>query len=403
MKWLPAVLKILQIVQTLDPRVGGVAPAVLALSRGLSRRGQKVDIVTLDNPPPVAGFADASVHRDIAETNLTFHALGPGLTNYRYSGTLTKWLRQHGNDYDRVIVNGLWQYLSFAAWRRFGGTATPYYVFPHGMLDPWFKTTFPLKHLKKWLYWPWADYRVLRDATAVVFTSEEERLQARRSFWLYRCHERVSPLGIETPRPVSLQAKEAFLTRYPALRNRKVLLFLGRLHPKKGCDLLIDAVSRFTKTAKTISLVLAGPDQIGWERELRARAARLGIASHIVFTGMLQGELKQAALTSADAFILPSHQENFGMSVVEALAAGLPVLISDRVNIWREVVEDDAGYVENDDLAGTTRLIERWINASPAESETMRTKAQECFARRFEIGHATDSLLSILNESRVVA
>jgi glycosyltransferase involved in cell wall biosynthesis len=396
-------LRILQMVQTLDPRVGGVAPAVLALSRGLSRRGQKVDIVTLDDTSAVAGVADADPESTNAAADLTFHALGRGLTSYRYSANLTKWLRQHGNDYDRVIVNGLWQYLSFAAWRRFGGTSTPYYVFPHGMLDPWFKTTFPLKHLKKWLYWPWADYRVLRDATAVVFTSEEERLQARQSFWLYRCREKVSPLGIEAPPPVSSQAKEEFLIRYPALRNRKALLFLGRLHPKKGCDLLMDAFSRFAKTEAAISLVLAGPDQIGWERELRARAGRLGIASHVVFTGMLQGELKQAALASADALVLPSHQENFGMSVVEALAAGLPVLISNRVNIWREVVEDGAGYVENDDLAGTTRLIERWINASPAEHETVRTNAQKCFAHRFEIDHAIDSLLSILNEPRVVA
>src|SRR5207245_11501005 len=96
-----------------------------------------------------------------------------------------------------VVVNVSLQYLSLAAWRRYAGSSIPYYVFHHGMLDPWFKETFPLKHLKKWLYWPWAEYRVLRDAAAVIFTSEEERLQARRSFWLYRTRARVSPLGVE--------------------------------------------------------------------------------------------------------------------------------------------------------------------------------------------------------------
>jgi glycosyltransferase involved in cell wall biosynthesis len=389
----PSALKILQLVQTLDPSVGGVAPAVLALSRGLSRRGHTIDIVVLDESPAVAGVVDAG-------PGLNVHALGPGLTSYRYSANLTKWLRDFGGNYDRVIVNGLWQHLSFAAWRRFSGTSTPYYVFPHGMLDPWFKRTFPLKHLKKWLYWPWADYRVLRDATAVVFTSEEERLQARKSFWLYRCREKVSPLGIEKPPAVSSQAGEKFLERYPALRGKRVLLFLGRLHPKKGCDLLIDAFSASATGGNGTFLVLAGPDQIGWEQALRARADRLGISSRVVFTGMLEGELKQGALASADALILPSHQENFGMSVVEAMAAGLPVLISNRVNIWREVVEDRAGYAENDDLAGTRRLIDRWMNAPAAERETMRRNAQGCFARRFEIDHATDSLLSILNEKR---
>ncbi|HEV2046440.1 MAG TPA: glycosyltransferase [Chthoniobacterales bacterium] len=377
-------------VHTLDPSVGGVAAAVLTLSRGLARRGHKIDIVVLDDPSAPW----------LADVGLSVHALGHGLTSYRYSGKLLPWLRQHGGDYDYVVVNGLWQYLSFAAWRRFSGSSIPYYVFPHGMLDPWFKETFPLKHLKKWLYWPWADYRVLRDATAVIFTSEEERLQARKSFWLYRCREKVSPLGVEALATVSSQAREEFLARYPALRNARILLFLGRLHPKKGCDILIDALSRVVDPQNPISLVLAGPDQIGWEAELRTQVARLNLESHVVFTGMLQGAMKQGAFANADAFILASHQENFGMSVVEALAGGLPVLISNRVNIWREIDADRAGYVEPDNLEGTVRLIKRWIATSREERETMRVNARQCFARRFEIGKAVDSLLQILREAR---
>jgi glycosyltransferase involved in cell wall biosynthesis len=245
--------------------------------------------------------------------------------------------------------------------------------------------------LKKWLYWPWADYRVLRDATAVIFTSEEERLQARKSFWLYRCREKVSALGIEVPAPLAPQAPEKFFDRFPSLRNKRILLFLGRLHPKKGCDLIIDAFRKLKPAGA--SLVLAGPDQVGWEKELRARVADLPV----VFTGLLQGEMKQAALVCADAFILPSHQENFGMSVVEALAAGLPVLISNRVNIWHEVEIDRAGYVDIDDLGGITRLMERWLNTSDQDRHLMRTNARNCFARRYEIDRAVDSLLSILS------
>ena len=377
-------LRILQLVQTLDPRVGGVAPAVLALSRGLAVRGHKVEILVLDD----------SNCRWLADIDLTVHPLGTGSTNYRYSTKLMPWLRQHGDNYDRVIVHGLWQYVSFAAWRRYARTSTPYFVFPHGMLDPWFKRTFPLKHLKKWLYWPWAEYRVLRDASAVIFTSEEERLQAQQSFWLYRCREKISPLGINAPAPLSVQPSQKFFGQFPISRDKKVLLFLGRLHPKKGCDLVIDAFRKLNP-ANTV-LVLAGPDQIGWEKELRARAEDLPV----VFTGMLQGELKQAAFARADAFILPSHQENFGMSVVEALAAGLPVLISNRVNIWREVEGDHAGYVETDDLSGTTRLIERWLGTAEEDRQVMRANARNCFTNRFEINRAVDSLLSILTESR---
>jgi glycosyltransferase involved in cell wall biosynthesis len=379
-------VKILQLVHTLDPSVGGVATSVLALSRGLARRGHKIDIVVLDEPSATW----------ISNVDLTVHALGSGVTSYRYSRALLPWLRQQGGDYDRVIVNGIWQYLSFAAWRRYAGCSIPYYVFPHGMLDPWFKETFPLKHLKKWLYWPWAEYRVLRDAAAVIFTSEEERLQARTSFWLYRAREKVSPLGVEAS-PISPNAKSEFLSRYPQLQNTRNFLFLGRLHPKKGCDILLDAFARI-RSNDPVSLIMAGPDQIGWESDLRRQMTLLNLTSRIVFTGMLQGVMKQGALASADAFVLPSHQENFGISVVEALAACVPVLISNRVNIWREIDGDRAGYVESDDLAGTTRLLQRWIDTAPTERETMRENARKCFEQRFEIDRAVDSLSQVLNE-----
>lgn len=351
----------------------------------MAQRGHQIEIVTLDK-------SDATY-----TTALPVHKLGHGLTSYQYSKNLSRWLREHASDYDCIIVNGLWQHLGFAVWRQFAKSGTPYHVFPHGMLDPWFKRTFPLKHLKKWLYWPWAEYRVLRDAAAVIFTSEEERIQAAESFWLYRCRERVSPLGLEVLQPVSNDAREKFLIKYPSLRDSRILLFLGRLHPKKGCDLLIDALPR----DGDLSLVLAGPDQIGWEKELRARAADVDLASRVIFTGMIEGDLKQGAFAAADAFVLPSHQENFGMSVVEALAAGVPVLISDRVNIWREIETDGAGYVATDDLAGTKKLIERWQDTSLAERDVMRPRARECFLRRFQIDHAVDSLLSILKESAV--
>jgi len=379
-------LKILQLVHTLDPSVGGVAASVLALSRGLARRGHKLDIVVLDD----------SASPWLADIALPIHALGAGLTSYRYSSKLLPWLKKQGGDYDRVIVNGIWQYLSFAAWRRYAGSSIPYYVFPHGMLDPWFKETFPLKHLKKWLYWPWAEYRVLRNAAAVIFTSEEERSQARKSFWLYRCREKVSPLGVEAP-PISSNAKSEFLSRYPQLQNTRIFLFLGRLHPKKGCDMLLEAFAQM-RSNDSISLILAGPDQVGWESDLRRQVTRLNLTNRVVFTGMLEGSMKQGAFANAEAFVLPSHQENFGISVVEALAARVPVLISNRVNIWREIEADRAGYVESDDLAGTTRLLQRWIGTAPAEREMVRENARRCFEQRFEIDRAVESLLQILNE-----
>jgi glycosyltransferase involved in cell wall biosynthesis len=298
-----------------------------------------------------------------------------------------------------VIVQGLWQYSSFGVRRALRGTPTPYFVFPHGMLDPWFKRTYPLKHLKKLLYWPWAEYRVLRDAAAVLFTSEEERRLARESFWPYRGSEVVVNYGTAAPEIDLASAREDFFGDFPRLRGRRFLLFLGRLHEKKGCEELIQAFASIHNSSsadRSIELVMAGPCADHAYQEHLKRLA-LG-ASGVTFTGMLEGNPKWGAFSAADAFILPSHQENFGIAVVEALAAGTPVLISNKVNIWREIVADEAGYVENDDLAGTTRLIERWVAAAPDVRAAMKGKARECFVRHFEINRATDSLLKVLGD-----
>jgi glycosyltransferase involved in cell wall biosynthesis len=267
------------------------------------------------------------------------------------------------------------------------------------MLDPWFKRTYPLKHLKKLLYWPWAEYRVLRDAAAVLFTSEEERRLARHSFLFYRWKEKVVRYGTAAPDIDLDDAREDFHAAFPRLRQKQVFLFLSRLHVKKGCELLIRAFNSIKKSSEcALHLVMAGPcaDE-AYLNSLKQLAIGDGRSeSAVTFTGMLSGSKKWGAFAAADAFVLPSHQENFGIAVVEALACGTPVLISDKVNICREIESDEAGYVENDDLAGTSRLLERWLKTTSEAKRVMREKARNCFMQKFEIERATDSLLEAI-------
>ena len=262
------------------------------------------------------------------------------------------------------------------------------------MLDPWFKRTYPLKHLKKWLYWLGAEHHILRSARAVFFTCEEERRLARQSFWLYRTHEAVSPLGIKEPPGDAEQQKELFLATFPELRGKRLILFLGRLAAKKGCDLAMLAfVCR-----KEGTLIMAGPDDpadLTWSKAQCSTDPAMAEAP-IFWTGMLTGDLKWGALHAAEAFILPSHQENFGLAVVEALACGKPVLISDKVNIWREIAEDGAGLVENDDSKGTMRMVARWFALSAEERAAMGCRARAAFEQRFQIDRATAGLVAQL-------
>lgn len=382
-------MKILHLISSVNPRAGGPTEATIQLGQVHLNQGHTIEVACLDAPdaPWLETFP------------LKIHALGPGIFGYKYSKHFGSWLYQNAVNYDVLIIHGIWQYSSFGVWlaldslRKQGSHTPPYFVFTHGMLDPWFKRTYPLKHLKKWLYWPWAEYRVLRDAKAVLFTCEEERLLARQSFWLYKCNEIVVNYGTTTPSGDPVVQREIFLEHFPGLRDKRLFLFLSRIHEKKGCELLIEAFAEVVGSNDALRLVMAGPDQTGWQAELQEQAEKLGIAEKITWTGMLSNDLKWGAFHAAEVMVLPSHQENFGIVVAEAMACGVPVLISNKVNIWREVVAYDAGIVANDDLNGTTQLLQKWLAMSPEEQISMQQQAKQCFNKRFEIYQAAQSLI----------
>lgn len=379
-------MRILHVLPSVDPRGGGPMEGVRRRGLRLREWGHAVELATLDGPSAacVRGFP------------LPVHALGPGQGRYARAPQLRAWLREHAQRYDAVVVNGLWQYHAYATWRTLAATGQPYHVFTHGMLDPWFRQRYPLKHLKKWLYWPWADYRVLRDAAGVLFTSEEERLRARQSFWLYRARERVVAYGTALPPQDAPRLRQAFWNAHPALQGRRLLLFLGRLHEKKGCDLLLRAFAGVADQEAALHLVMAGPDDAGLGAPLRRLAAELGVAARVSWPGMLQGDLKWGAFHAADLFVLPSHQENFGISVAEALGCGVPVLVSDKVNIWREVQADGAGLVAPDTAEGTLAALQRWLALDEAARGERRAAARRSFEARYTVDAAAHSLLEVL-------
>jgi glycosyltransferase involved in cell wall biosynthesis len=382
-------MNLLHLISSVSSAGGGPAEAVRLLAKAHTRNGHTVEVASLDAPasPPVHDYP------------YPLHALGPGLTSYRYAPPLVEWLRAHHQRFDSVIVNGLWQYHSFAAWQALNRTSTPYFVYPHGMLDPWFARQFPLKHLKKWLYWPWADYRVLRDAAAVFFTCEEEKLLAPQSFWLYRARSLVTGLGTAGAPVDPASAAEVFLAAYPALRGRRLALHMGRLHPKKGCDLLLDAFAATLARDPAWHLVMAGPDVEGWRVALEVRAATLDIADRVTWAGMLTGDLKWGAFGAAEVFVLPSHQENFGIAVAEALACGRPVLIARPVNIWREIVDENAGFVAEDTAAGTRKLLERWQQVPLEQHAAFHARARACFEKHFNIEASAARVIEAMRSS----
>jgi glycosyltransferase involved in cell wall biosynthesis len=382
-------MRILHLIHTVDPASGGTSEAVRQLAQAHAGAGHEVVVTSIDAP-------DSPF---LSTLPCPAYGLGPGQGRFGYAPHLAAWLGTQLESTDLVVVHGLWQYHGLAARRACRTRRRPYVVYPHGMLDPWFKRRYPFKHLKKWLYWPWGDYRVLRDAAAVVFTNDQERLLARQSFWLYRATERVASLGIEEPPTDSARQRNAFLSRFPDLTATRNLLFLGRIHVKKGCDLVLAAFAQVAPSDPRLRLVMAGPDGEHTRAALERDASERGITDRVVWTGMVQGEEKWGALRTAEAFILPSHQENFGIAVIEALACGVPVLISNQVNIWRDIAAHQAGFVDADDEQGTVRSVRSWCALDDQARRAMATAARSCYAARFAIGAAARHAEEVFSEA----
>ena len=378
-------MKILRIISSIKPENGGPINAARQIDSIINASTSTVEVLTLDE-------------KFNTDYPTKVHFMGPSRFSYGYNSNIEIWLLQNAHNYDFFIINGLWQHHGFVAHKVLHKLQRPYIVYTHGMLDPWFKKAFPLKHLKKWLYWPWGEYKVLRDARAVIFTSQEERVCSRKSFWLYKANEIVTAYGTSAPPKNDRELSNQFLSKYPTLKNKRIMLFLSRIHEKKGCDLILEAFAAVAKRHKDLHLVMAGPDQNDYLQKLHAMALHLNIADRITWTGMLHGDAKWGAFYASEVFCLPSHQENFGIVVAEALACGKPVLISNKVNIWHEIKADGAGFVSNDDTEGTLRNIKQWLELDQKAYQEMSGRATLCFANRFHIKRAAERVLEIAAE-----
>lgn len=341
------VVKVLHFVHSIDPKNGGVAEAVVRLNEEFNHLG---------------------VSSEITEN--------PSLFN---------------NQNLCIIAHGLWQWPSHQAYINYRKKNIPYLVFPHGMLDPWFKKTYKLKHIKKQIYWWLRENKSLSNSQAVCFTTEEECILARKTFLPYKCNEKVTGLGVKSPPDNLKKCHETFISQYSILKDKKCLLYMGRFHSKKGVDLLIDAFLKNKKQDEI--LVLAGPiDNLNSYLSYLTKLSEKN-SNSIIWTGMLKDEFKWGALVHADALILPSHQENFGMVVAESLSVGTPVYLTNKVNLWNEVISAGAGFVANDDPRGINNLLKKWV---AGEHNQMKEKAIRCFKEKLHIRKTVENICKIL-------
>jgi len=367
-------MRILHVIPSIDRAYGGPVEGLRQLCTIYRRAGHEVDVATM-NSPEFASQCDFPAK---------VFGLGADPVRYGFTRRAVPWLKDNLSRYDVVLINCIWQYNTVAAYWALAGTGIPYAVFSHGMLDPYFKQNFPLKHIKKMIYWHLILERILRNAACVFFTCEEEKILARQSFSPYQVREVLMPYGTSVPECDLKAAADEFLSRWPHLRGKRLALSLGRIHPKKATDILIEAFHSELAKDPAWHLVIAGPDPDGWKSELEILAAKLGISDRITWPGLLSGNLKWGSFTASEIFVLPSHQENFGIVVAESLACGLPVIISDKVNIWREIARHEAGIVGEDTIEGTRASLRRWLELTREEIADFRMRSRKCFHEQFD-------------------
>ena len=348
-------MKVLHVLQALSKNFGGTTTVLHDLVIAQCATGLDVDVVSTNVDAP-RGVLPIAPNRFIEYHGARMRYCSVEFRPLLFSRDLKRYIDQNIARYDIVHIHGLYRFPpTYAAWqaRRQG---VPYVITPHGALDPYLYARSSSGKLGfKRLYERWFDLPNLHAAGAIHYTAEEER--DRAAFLKLRAPSFVVPNGLDWDRYRALPARGALRARW-GLGEAPVVLFLGRLHFKKGLDLLIPAFDALRRRVPGVQLVIAGPENDDYGQQVRGWVRERGLDAAVYFVGSLHGADVLQAYVDADVFALPSYTENFGMTVAEAMACALPVVISDQVNIHAEVSGAGAGLVTACDAGEVTAALE---------------------------------------------
>ena len=329
-----AEMKVLHVTASMSPEWGGPVPVVAGLTAALARQGVASEIVT---PVGVRVGTDP-----IPTPGVPLHSFETGFPARLWTGWargLSRFLAEQIHRFDLVHIHEIWHAPHYAAVRAARKQGIPHVVTIHGALDPW---RLRQRRLRKWLYLHALQVRLLKQASRVhVLTRAEAETVSRLGV---ASPVSVIPNGVEPFEPAQPADRVAFLARYPQLAGKRVCLFMSRLHAMKGPDILARSFVTLAAQFPDAVLLAAGPDEDGAGCRAAKVLEQAGLRERVVFPGLLTGADKRAAFACAALFVLPSYSEGFSMAVLEALAAGLPVVISEQCH-FPEVAQRGAGYV----------------------------------------------------------
>ena len=384
-------MRILHVIPFMHPSAGGPPVVVENFVRETSRLGHRSEIIST---PQFCRDDERILLQRLNELAPTTFLSRLGTFTSLHDPTR----RQVGESIrtvDIVHLHTLWNPINLIARQECARHHRPYVLMPHGMLDPYSLT---VRRWRKALYLWAIERRNILAAQRLIYTTEEEmRLAAIKAFSPPKAV--VIPLGGEAPCEDSEQLAARFLRKFPRARGRRQLLFLGRLHFKKGLDRVLMVLPAIARVFPDVLLTIAGGGTLEFEGALKSAITAQGLENNVMMTGRLDGGLKWGAFASAELFLLPSRQENFAITVAEAMQMGVPVVISNRVNTWPYVKDAGAGVVL--DQEGMESNIEDAILSLLQDYGTlrlMRKRGQEYARKNLTWGRAASRLLNCYDD-----
>jgi len=371
-------MKILHVTPSYYPAVkyGGPIQSVHLLNKFLIKKGVDVDVFTttagLENENIV--YDDWNVIDNVRVKYFKYY----GYEHYNFSPTIFIELTKRVSKYDLVHITAVWNFPVLVASLSCLIKNKPFIISPRGTIN-YEAINLRSKYLKR-LYYNMLAKHYIKRASALHFTSQDEKDNVIKSLRLNNKFF-IVPNGLDLSKFKKLPLKGAFKEKFPSLNGKRYILFLGRINLKKGIDILLESFKDVLGVYNDIYLVIVGSSDDNYLNILKKMIANMKIEDKVIFTGFLSGDEKLAAYVDAEFFVLPSRSENFGMSVIEAMACGLPVLVSDKVGISKEISINASGIVFENEINKLTKAISNLFE-DKAKKETLSKNGKKLVERK---------------------
>jgi len=352
-------MKVLHVIPSLSLKHGGPSVALPLIASALTQAGIAVTITTTDDDGPGARLNVPIGEKVLTDYGAELFYFRKNTEFYKFSQGLGRWLRERVSEFDLVHIHALFSHSSTTAARSALHRGVPYIIRPLGVLNRWGIEN--RRRLLKQVSLRLIELPLLRRAAAIHFTSAAERNEAVAiDESLEATRSEIIPLPIR--KEIAEGDSNRFFRRFPQAQGRPLILYLSRIDPKKGVDLLLRAFALARRQRPDALLVIAGAGDRDYMDALRGQSDDADLGPNVVWTGFLEGDDKSAAFAAATMFVLPSYSENFGVAAAEALMAGAATIVTEQVGIAEEILRAEAGWVVASDAMALSDAMVKLLN-----------------------------------------